>query len=301
MKKLLISLIVLLSSAAFAFGAGVTEFEPPMEKDIVDIAVEDGRFTTLTAALGAAGLVETLQSEGPFTVFAPTDEAFAKLPEGTVEALLNDIPTLTSILLYHVVPAGVSSSEVVSLSSVPTAHGKDLAVSLSDGKVMINDSQVIITDIEASNGIIHVIDSVLLPPAETPDIVEIAVGDGRFTTLVAALGAAGLVETLQSEGPFTVFAPTDEAFAKLPEGTVAALLKDIPTLTNILLYHVVSGEVLAADVVSLSSASAVNGDSISIKSSSSGVMLNESKVLITDIMARNGVIHVIDTVLLPPQ
>ena len=162
---MIIVLMVLLALGQFAFAAGTKEMAPPppMPKDIVDIAVADGRFTTLAAALGAANLVETLKSDGPFTVFAPTDDAFAKLPKGTVEALLNDIPTLTNILLYHVVPGAVMASDVVKLSSAPTVLGKDVAVKVVDGKVMINDSMVIITDLKASNGVIHVIDAVLLP------------------------------------------------------------------------------------------------------------------------------------------
>ena len=299
MKKFIIVLMVLLVLGQFAFSAGKKEMAPPpKQQDIVEIAVADGRFTTLAAALGAANLVETLKGDGPFTVFAPTDAAFAKLPKGTVEALLNDIPALTDILLYHVVPGAVMASDVVKLSSAPTVLGKDLAVKVVDGKVMINDSMVIITDLKASNGVIHVIDTVLLPPMPK-DIVDIAVADGRFTTLAAALGAANLVETLKSDGPFTVFAPTDAAFAKLPKGTVEALLNDIPTLTNILLYHVVPGAVMASDVVKLSSAPTVLGKDVAIKVVGGKVMINGSMVIITDIKASNGVIHVIDAVLLP--
>jgi transforming growth factor-beta-induced protein len=136
---------------------------PPPPKDIVDIAVGDGRFTTLVAALQAADLVDTLKGDGPFTVFAPTDDAFNKLPAGTVEGLLDDIPTLTNILLYHVVPGKVMAADVVNLSSADTASGASLTIAVMDGKVMINDAQVIITDIEASNGVIHVVDTVLLP------------------------------------------------------------------------------------------------------------------------------------------
>jgi len=305
MKKLFISLILVLTVISISFAGGKQEpaavSEPVMEKDIVDTASEDGRFTTLVAALGAADLVDTLRGDGPFTVFAPTDDAFNKLPEGTVEALLNDIPTLTNILLYHVVSGKVMASDVVSLSSAETVLGEEVAVKTMDGKVMINESEVVITDIETSNGVIHVIDSVLLPPEKLPTIVDIAVDDGRFQTLVAALQAADLVETLQGEGPFTVFAPTDDAFGKLPKGTVEALLEDIPALSNILLYHVVSGKVMAADVVNLSSAAAVNGQELTINVSDSGVKLNDSNVIITDIEAANGVIHVIDAVVLPPQ
>jgi transforming growth factor-beta-induced protein len=160
MKKInvvaIFSLVALLSLSALAVAGD-------NDKDIVDTAVADGRFTTLVAAVKAAGLVETLKSDGPFTVFAPTDDAFAKLPEGTVEKLLGDIPSLKNILLYHVVSGKVSSSEVVKLSSAPSALGKDLSVMVKDGKVFIDKSQVIITDIKTSNGIIHVIDTVLIP------------------------------------------------------------------------------------------------------------------------------------------
>jgi len=135
--------------------------------------------------------------------------------------------------------------------------------------------------------------------AEPNDIVDIAVADGRFETLVTALTAAGLVETLQGDGPFTVFAPTDEAFAALPEGTVGALLEDEAALTDVLLYHVVPGKVLAADMVVLDSADTVQGDSVDIAVDGDSVMVNEAQVLITDIEGANGVIHVIDAVLVP--
>lgn len=130
------------------------------------------------------------------------------------------------------------------------------------------------------------------------DIVSTAVAAGKFKTLAAALEAADLVETLQGEGPFTVFAPTDEAFAKLPEGTVEALLKDIPKLKSILLYHVVSGNVMAADVVKLKSAKTLNGE-VKIKVKGSVVKVNDATVTSADVKCSNGVIHIIDTVLLP--
>ena len=173
------------------------------------------------------------------------------------------------------------------------------------GNVYINEAQVVLTDIETSNGVIHVIDSVILPPAKLSDIVDTAVADGRFTTLVAAVQAAGLVETLKGEGPFTVFAPTDEAFAKLPAGTVEDLLKpeNLETLKNILLYHVVAGKVMAADVVTLDGKmadTALEGKQISITVKDGKVFLNDTiEVIITDIETSNGVIHVIDAVLLP--
>ena len=278
---------------------------PPTDlMDIVDTAVADGRFTTLVTAVQAAGLVDALKGEGPLTVFAPTDDAFAALPEGTVESLLQpeNIEQLKSILLYHVVEGKVMAADVAGLTLAPTLLGKDVAVKVDMGNVYINDSKVILTDIETSNGVIHVIDAVLLPPADMMDIVDTAVADGRFTTLATALEKAGLIETLKGEGPFTVFAPTDEAFAKLPTGTIENLLKaeNLEQLKNILLYHVVSGKVMAADVVTLTSADTVLGTPISIKVDNGTVYLNDTvKVIITDVEASNGVIHVIDAVLIP--
>ncbi len=145
--------------------AGAPAPAPSGGSDIVATAVAAGNFTTLVAAVQAAGLVDTLQGDGPFTVFAPTDEAFAKLPAGTVEALLNDIPTLTNILLYHVVPGKVMAAQVTDGLTANTVQGSPVTFTVADGEVKINDATIIATDIETSNGVIHVIDSVILPPA----------------------------------------------------------------------------------------------------------------------------------------
>ena len=319
--KLALSVLLVLALALAACAPAATPAptampEPtatpePVLSDIVDTAVADGRFTMLVAAVQAAELVDTLKGEGPFTVFAPTDDAFAKLPAGTVEDLLKpeNKQALTDILFYHVVSGKVMAADVTGLTSAATELGKDVAIKVDMGNVYINDAKVVITDIETSNGVIHVIDAVLLPPAddaamEKMDIVDTAVADGRFTTLATALQAAGLVETLKGEGPFTVFAPTDDAFAKLPAGTVEDLLKpeNKQKLTDILLYHVVSGKVMAADVVGLTSAPTVLGKDITITVKDGNVFLNDTfQVIITDVEASNGVIHVIDAVLLPPQ
>ncbi|MCA9086081.1 MAG: fasciclin domain-containing protein [Planctomycetaceae bacterium] len=269
--------------------------------DIVDTAVGAGSFNTLVAAVKAAGLVETLKGAGPFTVFAPTDEAFAKLPAGTVEELLKpeNKAKLQAVLTYHVVPGKVMAADVVKLTGAKTVQGQQIDIAVKDGKVSVDGANVVKTDIETSNGVIHVIDSVILPADK--DIVDTAVSAGSFKTLVAAVKAAGLVDTLKGEGPFTVFAPTDDAFAKLPEGTVANLLKpeNKDQLTAILTYHVVPGRVLASDVVKISSAKTVNGKSVAVKVSDAGVMVDNAKVVGTDIETSNGVIHVIDSVILP--
>ena len=141
--------------------------------------------------------------------------------------------------------------------------------------------------------------SVTATTPATADIIDTAVGAGSFNTLAAALKAAGLIETLKGAGPFTVFAPTDEAFAKLPKATLDALLADKAALTKVLTYHVVSGNVLAADVVKLTKATTVQGSTVKIKSNKQGVRVNDSRVIQTDVLASNGVIHVIDTVLIP--
>lgn len=155
--------ILLVGSLSFVSIAGDSKKN---SKDIVTTAVEAGNFTTLAAALTEAGLIETLQSEGPFTVFAPTDEAFAKLPKGTVESLLKDKEALTNVLLYHVVSGKVTAKDVVKLNSAETVQGSSVNIKVVDGKVMINDAQVISADVNASNGVIHVIDTVILPPTK---------------------------------------------------------------------------------------------------------------------------------------
>jgi transforming growth factor-beta-induced protein len=270
--------------------------------DLVDTALADGRFKTLAAALQAAGLVETLKGEGPFTVFAPTDEAFAKLPAGTIDALLKpeNKEQLVKILTYHVVAGKYRAADVALASEYKSVQGAPVIITTENGKVWVNDAQVVLADVKASNGIIHVIDRVILPPN---DIVDTAVNDGRFKTLVAAIQAAGLVDTLKGDGPFTVFAPTDQAFSKLPAGTIETLLKpeNKQQLINILQYHVVAGKVRAADVVNLSEAETLLGSKVTIKVVDGKVTINDAQVIITDIFCSNGVIHVIDTVLLPPQ
>ncbi|MEM7236050.1 MAG: fasciclin domain-containing protein [Planctomycetota bacterium] len=275
--------------------------------DIIDTAVGAGSFKTLAAALTAAKLVKPLKGKGPFTVFAPTDEAFAKLPKGTVEKLLKpeNRALLTAILTYHVVPGKVAAKQVVKLKAAKTLNGQRVAIKLKgkgkNTKVHVNGARVVKTDIMASNGIIHVIDSVIMPSSD--DIVTTAVKAGSFKTLAAALKAASLVKTLQGKGPFTVFAPTDEAFAKLPEGTVATLLKpeNLPKLKAILTYHVVPGRIYSTDLKNGQAAKTAQGAKLTIKCcTTNGVSINDSKVVKADIDASNGVIHVIDSVLLPP-
>ena len=291
---------------------GDVTYEP---RSIVEMALQAGNLDTLAAALEASDLISVLDDESQtYTVFAPTDDAFAKLGEDAISDLLADPDKLRDILLYHVVPgAAVDAATASSLAgtTVTTANDDDIAVSLDEGKLFINMSEVIATDIIASNGIIHLIDSVLIPPADTDDdailgsIVETAVAAGSFNTLVAALQATGLDEVLaNTEETFTVFAPTDDAFAKLGDDTINALLADPDTLASILLYHVIGDQAVdSTTAISLAgnSVTTVNGAAVSISLDGSRLLINDSAVIAPDVVASNGIIHGIDTVLLPPE
>ncbi|MCK6575949.1 fasciclin domain-containing protein, partial [Myxococcota bacterium] len=269
---------------------------------IAEIAASDDRFETLVQAATAAGLVEALSGDQELTVFAPTDDAFALVPPAALEALLADAEALTAVLTYHAVAGVYLAADVVAADSLTTLQGGELPVTVEGDTVMVGNATVIEADIRARNGVIHVIDQVLMPPAEPElqTIVEIAAGNEDFETLVAAVTAAGLVETLSGEGPFTVFAPTDAAFEALPPGTIETLLADIPALTDILTYHVYAGELDAAAVTAMEMLTMVNGDSAEITSQDGNWYIDGAQIIATDIQASNGIIHVIDAVMIPP-
>jgi transforming growth factor-beta-induced protein len=307
---------------------------------VVDLAVENGGFTTRVAAIDAAGLVETLEGDGPFTVLAPTNAAFDEAFDAlgiTAEELLADTDTLTKILTYHVLIQEANSQLVATLDgeSVPTVNGQSIEIAVCDGVITTNGAEVVSTDLAADNGIIHVINAVMLPPdvaealgvameepmeetttttaapttteapAELGTIVDVAVESGQFPTLVAALQATGLDEVLSGEGPFTVFAPTEEAFAAALTAlgiTAEDLLADTETLTSILTYHVVAADAPAEVVVTLDGqdVETVNGATVLVTIDGDNVMVNDANVVAVDIFGSNGVIHVIDSVLLPP-
>ncbi len=296
MKKLFVTSLVVLM--LFVSSIGVFAADP--DSDIVETAIEAEDFNTLVDAVIAADLVEALKAEGPFTVFAPTDEAFENLPEGLLEKLLDNPDILAKVLLYHVVEGEVLAEDVLGLDGeqVETLQGQTVEVEIDNDDVLVNDAQVIETDIICTNGVIHVIDKVLIPEW---DIVETAILNADFNTLVDALTAAGLVEALKSEGPFTVFAPTDEAFENLPEGLLEGLLEDTAALGNVLLYHVVDGKVMAADVLGLDgeNVQTLLEQEVTITIENETVYVNDAMVIAADISCTNGVIHVIDAVLVP--
>ena len=334
--------------------------EPAAPGTIVEVAVESGSFPTLVAAVQAAGLVDVLSGDGPFTVFAPTEEAFAAALAAldmSAEDLLANTELLTAVLTYHVLPLAAPAEVVLTLEgqSVATVNGAEVTVTIDGGTVMVNDATVVATDVEASNGVIHVIDTVLLPPADEaaeemeeqpaeeaasappppepaaqPEepaepaepapaeesalaeesaapgtIVEVAVESGSFPTLVAAVQAAGLVDVLSGDGPFTVFAPTEEAFAAALAAldmSAEDLLANTELLTAVLTYHVLPLAAPAEVVLTLEgqSVATVNGAEVTVTIDGGTVMVNDATVVATDVEASNGVIHVIDTVLLPP-
>ena len=299
-RALTLLMIACLSLSTVAFSASADETQ-----DIPANAQATGVHDSLVAALAHAGLVETLQGDGPFTVFAPTDAAFE---EAGIDLSTFDTDeenaTLSDILLYHVLAGAVDSANVTDGLVATMVNGDNATFTVADGAVMINDANVTTADVTATNGIIHVIDKVLFPPADEPELVDIATvatNTGSHDVLVAALTHAGLVETLQGEGPFTVFAPTDAAFEAAGINLSSFDTdEENATLTDILLYHVIGASVNASSVTDGMSATMVNGDDASFTVLDGAVTVNGANVVAADVMASNGIIHVIDTVLTPP-
>ena len=284
--------------------------------NIVDTAVSAGDFGTLVTALQAAGLDATLADETQsFTVFAPTDAAFAMIDPDTLDLLLADTDALSDVLLQHVVSGEVSSVTAYTLNglSATTASGAEIPVAINSelDTLTFGGATVTTTDIYTTNGVIHVIDMVVVADVELPSppssIVDVAVANGSFTTLVAALQATGLDTVLDDpEATFTVFAPTDAAFGLLGQGAVSALLDDPDTLKNILLYHVIQGSEVLQDgalTVAQSDANKVemaNGAETALSLANNTLFVNKSAVSLADVMADNGVIHVVDQVITVP-
>lgn len=278
---------------------------PPAPENIVQVASGADQFSTLVAAVQRAGLVDALSAPGPFTVFAPTNQAFTDAGITNVA----DVPVdqLRDILLYHVVSGRVMASQVTS-GSVPTLlEGENLTFAVSGASITINESVGVVTaDIDASNGVIHAINNVLMPPSEeeTNTIADIVMGDERFSTLLAAVSEANLAAALANvEGEFTVFAPTDAAFERfLTDSNLSAeALLGSPDLVNILSYHVVPG-LVPSSAVEAGSVTSLAGLPFYVSIDTEGdVWINgNAKVETVDVMADNGIIHIIDYVITPP-
>jgi len=300
MKKktnLFLTATMLIAVALLSTSCAVTK------KDLVGVASENAK--TLAAAVTAAGMVETLKGTGPFTVFAPTDEAFAAIQSDVDNLLKPENKTqLEKVLKCHVVDGKIMANDLKDGQELTTIDGNKLKVTkMSDGKIMVGDAHITVSDVTATNGVVHMIDKVIIPTTPSPmvkskDIVDIAAESAK--TLAAAVTAAGLVETLKGSGPFTVFAPTDAAFAAI-QSDVDNLLKpeNKAQLSKILTYHVVSGKTLAADLKDGQMITTVEGTTLKVTITNGKVMINGANVISADIPASNGVIHVIDKVLMP--
>jgi len=274
---------------------------PVLQYTIWDVIQNSPDHNTLEAVVGLAGLDGALDSPGAFTVFAPTDAAFALVPQPIIDALIAD-PTgiLTFILTYHVVPSVALSTDLSDGQVVTTLSGVDVNVSIINGSVFINHAQVIVADIVTDNGVVHVIDAVIAPGIIANNVWEIIEGSPVHTILETGVLAAGLDGTLQDDYFFTVFAPTDAAFGALPAGTIESLIANPAALTNILLYHAAGDVVNSTDLVDGQSITMLQGDNTTITLGMGGAMINNANIVAADLNAWNGVIHVIDAVLLPP-
>lgn len=285
--------------------------------NIVETAVAAGSFTTLVSALQTAGLDSVLANpDANFTVFAPTDEAFAMIDSNLLDGILADSDALNAILLQHVVPdAAVDSVTAYTLNGMnaTTVSGAQIPIAINSttDKLTFGGANVVTKDIYTTNGVIHVIDMVVVADVALPEplltVADVAAANGSFNTLVAALQATGLDSVLDNPSTdFTVFAPTDDAFALLGEDTIAALLADPETLSNILLYHLVSGaEVLQDAAVTIAQSdmnkvAMANEQMAALSYVDSNLFINKSAVSTPNVMADNGVIHVVDQVILPP-
>ena len=326
MKKLGTAIVI--GAAALVAATSISAASPATttakdQKNIVRTAVAAGKFKTLVALVKKAGLAGALSAPGHLTVFAPTDRAFTNLKKSD-PALYNQVATnkklLRSVLTYHVVGKRIPAAAAIAAAKkglkVKTVQRESIALSFKGGKIVLNSSaRVVIPNVKASNGVIHAIDTVLVPPslsqppAPTQSIVQIAAGNPDFSTLVSLVQKAGLVEAISAPGPYTVFAPTNEAFAKLAKAapaTYAAVLADPALLAKVLTYHVVAGDINSAQAISVAQQNGtvkpLEGEQISLALKDGKLTLNGSATVVTaDILATNGVIHVIDTVIVPPS
>lgn len=303
------SLMAVLSLSVLVFTVSSCDKDddaPATPPTITAQVVASPDLTLLESAVVKANLAATLDGPGPFTVFAPTDAAFAA--SGITAATINTLTSaqLQTILLYHTLPAEVFASNVPAgpNAKVITASGDSVFVTRNGTGVFVNGINVTQADIDASNGVIHLLSRVLLPPAG--NIVEVAQANPSFTYLVAAVVRANLATALSGPGPLTVFAPTNDAFIAAGFPTIASInAADPAVLAGILTYHVVAGRVFSSDLTNGATPATLNGKTVTIGITGSGATVKgitnttASNIIGTNVMARNGVVHVIDRVLLP--
>jgi len=270
--------------------------------NVVELATSLGA-NTLVELVTDAGLADVLTGPGPFTIFAPTDDAFAKLPKDVMDKLKKDMEMLSNVLLYHVVNKDVYSSQLSNEMLAPSMYtGQEIRINIYNGGSVITaeGSPVVMADQNATNGVIHVINRVMYP-IPMLNVVGECTSAPMFSTLADAVTMAGLVDTLSGPGAFTVFAPTNDAFRALPPGVLNKLMNDKKKLAAVLEYHVVSGTVWSAGLSDGMNVPTLNGADIMVKMMGGQVQINDAMVTMADVAVTNGVIHVIDTVLMPPS
>ncbi|MFW5742250.1 MAG: fasciclin domain-containing protein [Spirochaetota bacterium] len=300
--RMLLSVLLMVVVGAVGFATGAIEYAGPIET-----ARDEGDLSAFLDAVEAADLSGVLRGAGPITVFAPTDRAFDLLPEGVLDALLADRDALREILRYHIVPAAVRTDQIDAVHEELTLQGEPLSLAWRNGTIHANHAALIRPDLETSNGVMHVIDQVLIPPSIdlarllADDLYETIAAHERLTTLARAIREAGIEDTFASEGPFTVFAPSDAAFEKLPPGALPSLLSDASALARTLRYHVAREELYAGDLNRIASSMTLADHPVAVTLEGATVYVNDSRLGETDIQAKNGVVHLVDTVLLPPS
>ena len=272
---------------------------PPPSNTVYDIVSNSPDHTTLQLAIDTCELDGTLSGSGPFTLFAPTNAAFDNLPPNTLTSLLSDLPTLTNILLHHVHGDSVMSGMLSDGDIVTTLLGTDLTVTIDASGAYIDNAMITIVDQIADNGVVHIIDAVLLPPPSNT-VYDIVSNSPDHTTLQLAIDTCELDSTLSGSGPFTLFAPTNAAFDNLPPNTLTSLLSDLPTLTNILLHHVHGDSVMSGMLSDGDIVTTLFGTDLTVTIDASGAYIDNAMITIVDQIADNGVVHIIDAVLLPP-
>lgn len=297
----MLALLAVALGPALAPAAPAAPAQGPLPGNIVEVAEANGNFTTLVTALQITGLDAALDgSQGPtrLTVFAPTDAAFNNLPPGVLSALIADPAALSEILLYHVAGGGLLASNVLAVPSIDMLNGQRTTISLQGGAPFIDQALIQITDLVCSNGVIHVIDAVLLPASDS--LVATAVGAPDAAYLTALLGFTNLIPTLEA-GEFTVFAPTNAAFQQISPSTLRSLAapSGVPTLESILLVHVVPGRLFADEVIAAGQLVTVGGKTLPVTVQNGEVFVDGARVVFADVQASNGNIHFIDTVLAP--
>lgn len=301
----------MLAGAFTLFSCEKNEEETETIPTITAQVVAASNLSTLASAVVKANLATTLEGPGPFTVFAPTDDAFTA--SGITAATINSLTAaqLQNILLYHVIPSEIVAANVPAgpNAKVITASGDSVFVTKNASGVFINGINVTQADIEASNGVIHLVSKVIMPPSG--NLVEVAQGDANFSLLVAAVvrassGSTNVAQILSSDGPFTLLAPTNDAFIAAGFPDVAAVnAADPNTLASILTYHVIPGRVFSSGLTDGAAVATANGGTVTFGLSGLAARVRgrtntmESNITRTNLMARNGVIHQIDRVLLP--